>query len=141
MAIYRAGAEPGSFHGRASRGAWSAAVGLNGLIAIFVVAIPGPGWILATPWMLAVVAATTRRLHDLGHSGWLQAIPIGIIVVLVAVSLSLAAMGVLDLSDPTSPLFQTLVWIAIFSGAAFLGWLGCARGTSGPNPYGEEVAS
>ena len=59
------------------------------IISTWIVAlIPFIGWIAQLVFLLPVLGATARRLHDLGKTGWLQLIglvcpPIGSIVVLI----------------------------------------------------------
>lgn len=63
-----------SFAGRAGRAEWVVSVVIAALIGSLLGMVPTYGALLGLPWTLATLAVTSRRLHDLGQSGWLQVI-------------------------------------------------------------------
>lgn len=125
---------PGSFHGRANSGGWFVAIGWNGVIVLLLAMIPKVGFFFALPWIAAMFAATSRRLHDMGRSGWLQLAPWLIIA---------AVEGYLVLTREFETSYQTasdaMVTTMLLAHGASAALLFFTRGDKGPNVYGESV--
>ena len=150
------------FNGRATRAEfwwWVLAVTLVSFalnaINTFINALSGPYFLEVLPviFSLAVLlpnlAVTTRRLHDIGKSGWWQVVWFAIgaaggipLVVGVAVSVVAVYNGSVSWQDME-------FWIPIAVGAlvSFLVWLGLfiwwlvwmvKQGQAGPNQYGPD---
>ncbi|WP_395944581.1 DUF805 domain-containing protein [Brevundimonas sp.] len=73
------------------------------------------------------LAVTTKRLHDIGRTGWLVAIPFGLITLVVQVATVIVIMGsvygVLAISidsGPSTRAFQTVAATAVGAGALVL---------------------
>lgn len=64
-----------SFYGRARQREWLVGFFVNTLLGVVIGVLSSIGPVLALPWVVAVLAVTTRRLHDIGHSGWWQLVP------------------------------------------------------------------
>ncbi|WP_395644858.1 DUF805 domain-containing protein [Terricaulis sp.] len=133
--LVRTGPAAGSFFGRASRSAWFAATGINGAIALMLASLPNAGW-FALPWIAAMFAVSTRRLHDTGREGLWQAIPWAI---------AAAILGLVSLAHGAWPIAQSF-WpivndaspgLLLVFAPMFL-WLGFKRGDRGPNAFGES---
>ncbi len=154
-----------SFRGRAQRREWLIGFGVNTLIGTVIGALSSIGPVLALPWTIAVLAVTSRRLHDLGRSGWLQVVPMIIFAAVIGAYFLAERLGVggKSLSQATAILgdaaFTTLVeksqevdtagagaldkafMVALVISAAIYGlfyvWLASSRGTPEANCYGE----
>jgi len=141
-----------SFRGRAGR--WE--YGKQLLLCAFVLGVgskSGAASLIAVLGAMLMTAVTSRRLHDLTWSGWLQVIP----------WLPLIVAALLTPSSPMSPLHAatsgnvapvianlakgegsplemfgaTLVVAWLVFGSIFQLWLLFAPGAEGPNLYGE----
>lgn len=110
---------------RLAPGAWNWPQLLAAIILIIVVII----WIIGSIMIIGSVAITTRRLHDLGRSGWLQA------WVFVPAAVILQQELVREMG---TPIFLFL-WFVTF-GIIFwlLIQLGFLKGDSGTNRYGPD---
>lgn len=126
---------------------WWRGMAVNSILGALVGAAPGFGQVLALPFSYACFAVTTRRLHDLGQTGWLQLAPN-----LVVGAQLLEAGWRLRAPGSSQPRFDAAIQAAFaaptqFSSlclfAAFALWLvfalllGAAPGVRGPNAYGE----
>jgi len=84
---------------------------------------------------IVILAVTSRRLHDLSWSGWLQVAPM----------LPLALVLMLDpsIAGIEKPAGTNTNWANVIYGVSFLPmlmfqiWLLAAPGVDGPNVYGE----
>jgi uncharacterized membrane protein YhaH (DUF805 family) len=123
---------------------WLCLVGA-GTVSHFV---PLIGWAL---WLAAVygsVCIHTKRLHDMGQTGWWQVLPwvFGPILVFGAVaSIGLSALmgawhhNVTDLAMLASlGGFFISLFVAFAVWLAFTLWVGCSTGQPGENKYGAE---
>ena len=108
--------------------------------------VPFIGWAL---WLVTVygsVCIHTKRLHDMGQTGWWQLLPLVFGPVLVAgaaisigVSAALAAIsqGEPDLAAITAlGGFFISLFVAFAVWLAFTLWVGCSAGQPGENKYG-----
>lgn len=96
------------------------------------------------------LAITTKRLHDIGRTGWLVAIPLGLIVLVLKVALFIAVLGglygILAISIDTGPSTQAFQGVAMVAiGAvllillvhlAFVILIGCRKGQPHNNRFG-----
>lgn len=119
------------------------------LLGVHVVAgwIPLIGQLLSLAAIFAWVCLCTKRLHDMGRSGWWQVLPIVLGPVLVlgsAMSIGVGAiLGEITNGDlgwaaaaGVGGLFISLA-IAVVVVIAFTLWVGIAEGQAGENRYGE----
>jgi len=137
------GPSPRSFNGRAGVAEWWRLYAINMFLSALFTSLPGVGPFLAVLASIACIAVTTRRLHDLGLSGWLQLAPITIWGLAVWFALrgvfpvkdfSAALSAVLD-TWPAPPAVGLAIAGAFSLGAALL--IGSLPGQRGPNVYGE----
>jgi uncharacterized membrane protein YhaH (DUF805 family) len=152
-----------SFHGRAGRGEWLRIAGVSIILGAIVTSLsPAAGLVLSVPFTLMLLAVSSRRLHDLQLSGWLQAIPMAVMLADVGLFLAfqqfgladfksmlggdLSASGVMNLPAKLPDIGSLTVsqWIPI--GLWFVAMLGYLvlygvlifrPGDGGPNAYGE----
>lgn len=115
--------------------------------------IPVLGTLLSIALIWPNLAISVKRLHDMGHSGWLVAIPwvaglAGIVAAFMTVgTAALASGGYIDGDDPAAVFAIMGPALGIFGIVAliqlgFLLWIGVAEGQRGdnrfgPNPKGE----
>jgi uncharacterized membrane protein YhaH (DUF805 family) len=115
-----------------------------GVVLNFVPLI-GPLIGLVTIWCWIVLYA--KRLHDMGKSGWLQMIPIGVgmaATVMAGISGGMAIVAAAAQGDNVDPMTMIagLGGAALFLGGAclvgfiFLLWVGLSGGQAGDNRYG-----
>lgn len=105
--------------------------------------IPLIGVVVSLAATYAGICVSSKRLHDMGRSGWLAAIPFGIYVaatVLSAVSF-LGAMGATAYNNHMGILagfgMLGLLWtLAVILNIAFVIWLGVTAGQPEDNVYG-----
>jgi uncharacterized membrane protein YhaH (DUF805 family) len=112
------------------------------------------GWILPI-WPIVLycsVCTRTKRLHDMGRSGWLQIIPAITYTTAIFMSIYFLIGAIVagttfdDINEAiaaTSVLFGVftiiVTWcIAFLVDLGFLLWIGCAEGEKGDNKYGPE---
>ncbi|MQF48310.1 DUF805 domain-containing protein [SAR202 cluster bacterium AC-647-N09_OGT_505m] len=123
------------FSGRATRAEfwwWALLVTLGGLIPLL-------GWIVRIALLIPSISLTTRRLHDIGKSGWQQlwallALSPWVFIVLVAV-----VVGDTIVYTLVSLFFYLIIAFAISIGLAsmFIDWL-VRKGETGANKYGPD---
>ena len=119
------------------------------LLGAHVVAgwIPLIGQVIGLIAVFAWVCLCTKRLHDMGRSGWWQLLPVMLgPVLIIGSALSIGVGAVLaELTNGNAEwaalagvggLFVSLA-IAFFSVAAFTLWVGVSEGQAGENRYGE----
>lgn len=105
--------------------------------------IPLIGVVVSLAATYAGICVSSKRLHDMGRSGWLAAIPFGIYVaaiVLSAISF-IGAMGATAYGNDMGMLagfgMLGLLWtLAIILNIAFVIWLGVTAGQPDENLYG-----
>ena len=107
----------------------------DALTAIEALGWPGVFWTLAL--FVPLAALNTKRLHDLGRSGW-EAV----------LFYAPAAIGTFKLFVGDTPQFQAFeawagwaLWLTGAAGIWFLVRLGFYPGTTGPNAYGAARGS
>ena len=117
-----------TFSGRASRPEYWWWVLFTALVAII------PLSILVT--FIPSLALASRRLHDIGKSGWWQLLPLG---GLILVFLILFSAGAYFESLWPMSLMELLVSLVLFLGSIVLliVWL-AKKGDEGPNKYGPD---
>lgn len=140
------GPSPRSFSGRAGRREWMLSITWNYfLVVIMVQAAPHVGALLCLPWLIAGLAVTSRRLHDMEKPIWLMLAPLIAFAVVVAMWLAKFTATVDWLVIPLQPLQSELpelalpiafcVCAAVMAISAVL--LAIIPGTDGPTIYGE----
>ena len=120
------------FSGRSTRAElwwWS-------LFTNLVQLIPLIGSVIALAALIPSIALTSRRLHDIGKSGWWQLLPLG---GLILVFLILFSAGAYFESLWPMSLMELLVSLVLFLGSIVLliVWL-IKKGDEGPNKYGPD---
>ena len=109
--------------------------------------IPLLGFILSIALIWPNLAITVKRLHDMGHTGWLAAIPyvVGIVGTIIAVMMMGASVfmnaAALENEDPAAilaligPAFG-LFGLMFLVGLGFLLWIGLTDSQRGDNRFG-----
>lgn len=136
-----------SFEGRLRRShfwiGWLICLGI-GVVAGW---IPLIGIVISIGLIWPNLAITVKRLHDMGLSGWLAAIPfvanvVGFIMMFASVGASVFLnLAGLENEDPAAilavigPVFGIL-GILLLVNLGFLLWVGLTEGKPGPNKYG-----
>ena len=120
------------------------------LFGVFIHAAPGLGTLL---WLLSFycwICLYSKRLHDIGRSGWLQIAPFVLGWLLMTVGLVMGVSSLFGLLFSGLPHFvggMVLGGVAVGLGLFSLGgvmhlilllWLGLTPGQIGPNRYGPE---
>ena len=136
-----------SFEGRLRRShfwiGWLICLGV-GVVAGW---IPLIGFVISIGLIWPNLAITVKRLHDLGMSGWLAAIPfvanvIGCIMIFVSVGASVFMnAAALENEDPAAIMALVgpmvgILGILLLVNFGFLLWVGLSEGKSGANKYG-----
>lgn len=109
--------------------------------------IPFLGALISLALIWPNLAITVKRLHDMGYTGWLAAIPyvVGLIGGIVGVSMigmsAFANSATIDQEDPAAvmalfgPAFGVFGLLALV-GLGFVLWVGLTPGKPGQNQYG-----
>ncbi len=105
--------------------------------------LPLIGFIISLVATYAGICVSSKRLHDMGRSGWLAAIPYGVFAaatVLSAVSV-VGMIGSAGYNDDAGILVGVgtlgLLWtLAVILNIGFVIWLGITAGQPEDNPYG-----
>lgn len=136
-----------SFEGRTRRShfwiGWLVCFGLGVVLGW----IPLLGFILSIALIWPNLAITVKRLHDMGHTGWLATIPyvVGIVGAIVAVMMIGATafmnMAALENEDPAAIIALIGPAIGLFGliflvGLGFLLWIGLTDSQPGDNRFG-----
>ncbi|HYD27375.1 DUF805 domain-containing protein [Brevundimonas sp.] len=138
-----------SFEGRTRRShfwiGWLVCLGLGVVFGW----IPILGFFLSIALIWPNLAITVKRLHDMGHSGWLAAIPyvVGIVGSIAAVMMIGASAfmnaSALENEDPAA-IFALiapamgLFGVMLLVGFGFLLWIGVTDGQRGDNRFGPD---
>ncbi|WP_082539875.1 MULTISPECIES: DUF805 domain-containing protein [unclassified Caulobacter] len=114
--------------------------------SVVLSAIPLIGHVLMLVVIYASVCIHTKRLHDMGQTGWWQVLPVVFGPVLVmgsALSIGvLPAIAALTHGEPELSVLAALggfavsCFIAFAIWLAFTLWVGCSSGQIGDNKYG-----
>ena len=115
--------------------------------------IPLLGWLLSLATIYCNVCVFSKRLHDMGKSGWLQIWPMMIVFFLCVGSVfAVAGPAVMDgLSNADESAVTAAVMagaggmflallLALVVGFGFLLWVGLSNGEAGDNKYGPAPA-
>lgn len=126
---------------------WLVLLGVNVVLGW----IPLIGWALSLVTIYCNVCITAKRLHDMGRSGFLQAIPMILCPVLIITAIATAAgpaimAGIADANESqvTAAVLagvggMMLFFLAAFAiGFGFLIWIGVSNTQPGENRYGPE---
>ncbi|MBB5746892.1 DUF805 domain-containing protein [Brevundimonas variabilis] len=151
----RSGAEPAydfrtalfAFNGRLRRQhfwiSWLILLGV-GAVANF---IPILGVLISIGLIWPNLAITVTRLHDMGRSGWLAAIPYAVSIVGMIVAVSMMGLSIftnydaLEREDPAAifalvgPIFGVIGLVTLIS-LGFLLWIGVTESQPGENRFG-----
>lgn len=124
---------------------WLVLLGVNVVLGW----IPFIGQLLSLVTIYCFVCIYSKRLHDMGKSGWLQAIPLVICFVLPIIgmfafggaALVAGLSGASEAAATTAVLgslggFFVLLFIAMIVGIGFLLWVGISDGETGDNRFG-----
>lgn len=121
---------------------WLVLLGASAVVNV----IPGIGQVLMLGVIYCSVCVHTKRLHDMGQTGWWQVLPwvVGPVLVFGAIaSIGLSAlMTAVNDGEPSVALFASIgglamsIFIAFAIWLAFTLWVGCSTGQSRENKYG-----
>ncbi|HYF23907.1 MAG TPA: DUF805 domain-containing protein [Caulobacteraceae bacterium] len=112
--------------------------------------IPFIGFLLGLVSIWCSICVHTKRLHDMGKTGWLQVIPIvgwivalGVAVTMGGVTAVTAILSGDDAATAISALTSAgvialAIAAAFLVGLAFLLWVGLSPGQPGDNRFGPE---
>lgn len=136
-----------SFEGRTRRShfwiGWLICLGV-GVVAGW---IPILGGLISLALIWPNLAIAVKRLHDMGKTGWLVAIPwvVSIVGTIVAISMigitAVTSAGALDEGDPLAIMALLGPALGLFGllmlvNLGFLLWIGLSDGQSGDNRFG-----
>ena len=126
------------------------AVSLVGSLILQIIS-PYAGSVLSLLLIYPYVCIYSKRLHDLGQTGWLAAIPFGLSAITSCVALyTLATTGLMagplsaaNVGNPMALMSKLGPMMMVSSlsglvGLVFWLWLGIAEGNQGANKYGPE---
>jgi uncharacterized membrane protein YhaH (DUF805 family) len=145
-----------SANGRIGRGEfWIGFVIL--LVANFIIsalshAVPFIG-ILGLVLLYCSICVYSKRLHDMGHSGWLQVIPMLVFLVGIVIAIAMGGMAMLSGmagganggGNPSAAMGALGIAGIVFMigglvALGFLLWVGLSNGQPGDNKYGPPPA-
>lgn len=130
-----------SFKGRATRREWGITVAGCAFAAAIAAQAQVAGGILAAPWILAIVAVSARRFHDLDRPGWYALAPVAAVISNMAF-LSTVAGPDYQPASVASPLSRdgAILAASLFLMSVFfvpVGVMAFVRGKDAPNVFGE----
>ena len=109
------------------------------LFCVLVSMIPIIGSIIGLAVFIPSLAVTSRRLHDVGRTGWWQALPWGLFFVFVTSLVGVIIAFTVDENSDFGIILLIIAGISILAliavGIMLLIWF-CMRGQSGSNEYG-----
>lgn len=114
--------------------------------------IPILGFVVVLAVQFAWICVGSKRLHDMGKTGWLMLLPVGVglaTMILSFVVMGGAMMAGLSGSEPVAAgammagagFMGLLGLVAFVVNIAFLFWLGLSNGDPGDNLYGPPPVS
>ena len=118
------------------------------LFSVFIHALPGLGTLIWLVSFYSWICVFSKRLHDIGRSGWVQALPFVLGWVLMTTGFFMGVAGLIGLFLSGMPHFLggvVLGGLALGLGVFCLGglmhlilivWLGLTPGQIGSNRYG-----
>lgn len=145
-----------SADGRIGRGEFWAGWCILFVVNLVLNLIPGLGHFLALALIYCWVCVYSKRLHDMGKSGWLQVVPMAIlfggaifaIVAGVGAAISAGAANGSEAAGMAAlggfGVMALVLCLSFVVGIGFLLWVGLATGEPGVNRYGPppgELAS
>lgn len=135
--------------GRIRRSHYWAGWGILFGIGLVLGFIPFVGQLIALATIWPNICIHSKRLHDMGRTGWWQLLPIGtaivlIVAVIATVGASAAAGGNFnaDNMDPTTAVvigLSALIYLVVSIG--FWIWVGATPGERGPNRFGPPTTA
>jgi uncharacterized membrane protein YhaH (DUF805 family) len=120
--------------------------------------IPLIGFLVWAVGLYASICINSKRLHDMGKSGWLQLIPIGIAVVLMVIGMAIGGTAMMaswamhpggymgpgmmnGVGWGGAGLMMGAMSLAGLVGLIFLLWVGLTPGEPSDNRYGPPAAT
>jgi uncharacterized membrane protein YhaH (DUF805 family) len=117
-----------SAKGRLGRRTYWIAVALLAVLSALTGLLGPVGALLALVLIYPDVCIFVKRLHDIGRSGWLTALPFGL-AFLGGVALELAG-------EPKRGAPAMIGSVLVLAGSAISLWVGLSKGDPEPNAYG-----
>ena len=113
-----------SVQGRASRSEYWWFMLFSSVATAVLESVPVVGILVSLAFLAPTICVTSRRLHDIGWSGWWQLFPLAIVL-----------SGMLSIAVDGSGILCAL---CVIGGIAFALYFGLRKGTAPgePNPYG-----
>ena len=138
-----------SADGRIRRSHFWAAWGIIFAANMLLGWIPLIGFLVSLVLIWPNIAIQTKRLHDMGKTGWIQLAPIGAWI--VAIIISVSALGITAVSNPQGfedgdpaamfaamgPMFIAFA-VVMLGSLGYLIWIGATEGQPGRNQYGSN---
>lgn len=136
-----------SAEGRIRRSHFWAAWGIIFAANLLLGWIPLVGFLVGVALIWPNIAIQTKRLHDMGKTGWIQLVPV--VAWIVAIIIGVSAMGLTAISNPDGfengdpaamfaamgPMFIAFALVMLGS-LGYLIWIGATEGQPGRNKYG-----
>ncbi|KQW82220.1 DUF805 domain-containing protein [Brevundimonas sp. Root1279] len=128
--------------GRINRGEfWKAFIVLT-VANVLLGWIPFAGSFVSFGTTWGTIAIYSKRLHDMGHTGWLQMLPIATWIVAIILAIPALAANPDSLSGGVSRMLWMLGLVPLLivgvANLGFLVWVGSVAGQSGPNRFGPD---
>lgn len=140
-----------SADGRIGRGEFWAGWCILFVVNLVLHFIPVIGWLAGLALIYCWVCVYSKRLHDMGKSGWLQLIPYGVFIAAIVIGFATGAGAVLTAmvshqSDDAAGamalgglgMMGLMFLVACLVSLIFLLWVGISGTQPGDNRYGPE---